>query len=541
MHAGMMDLLSMPEPEDRGSSVEPAAEASRSAMPLVGSFGVTLTIDARGAGHRVTIEPRASAERIAREIPLVVGTLLFAERQMRAVTDPVRLETVDAISRACAAAREGRLPTPPDLTSPRTGALYTIEVYANRTFHLVVDERMFGIVAEAAGGMAVQDLVVELLRTLREPYRTFFREMLEAASGVWRDRRPLVTESSWSWPVALQRLNQLVRRGEGSVIEPQVCERCHAPRPAGFACLHCGAAPGSAPASPSASPPPAASAAEARPSSPSASAPSPSAPAPTGEPARVPSASAPAASSAASPVSAASAGEAIRSAAPPDVPRDPRLERTILPAQEAPPGVERPEERERQRWPVAGLGTRIVALIIDLALGFAIASIGGFGFTSILITLNAFGPTDDPQGFMGGVALLFFALYFVLGWASAGTFGMMIFRLQVVQEASRERCGLARAVVRGIGHLLVLVVAFVVFYVGNVIDNHLVFIQGTADLVVRIIIGLAALYVLWLGTGQAVLGEASRQTWADRIARTLVVIEPRDVEVPSRSTSPAVP
>jgi spore maturation protein SpmA len=80
------------------------------------------------------------------------------------------------------------------------------------------------------------------------------------------------------------------------------------------------------------------------------------------------------------------------------------------------------------------------------------------------------------------------------------------------------------AVRRAVGYVVLLALAGAVFYGLNAIDNQLIFIEGTADLVVRIIIGLITLYILWLGTGQPILSGNGRQTIGDKFADTLVTV-----------------
>lgn len=488
----------------------------------MGSFELTLLLDPGGLAHTVELQLRSWAEKVAREVPIVVGALLFAQHEMRAINDPARLAAVDEMAATCRAARAGRLSRPDPPERARRVATYQVTLRANGGFRIGVEERLAGILSDVAGSLASGAIAAEILTTVREPFRTFYLEMLEAALEYWRDRRPSLIESTWVWTLALQRLNDLVRYGTANLGEPQVCQNCRALRPAGFPCLHCRAAPGEINAGPGGigvaaptSAAPMASAAppdRAVPDSPGAVNPS-----VTVAPAPVPQATA-------SPVSTSPSSSA--SAPPPNS----RLgERTILPAQDSPPGVET-ASNERADWPLAGLVPRGVSLLIDLVACAILASLAAFGLTTILLAEGAFGPGDDPQQFANVVALLFFGLYFVLGWASAGTFGMMLVHLELVREADRRHAGLWRAIVRAFGYLLVLAAGLATMAIGLLIDTYvLFFIPGDtpADNAIRVIVGLIALYVVWLATGQRILGDPLRQTWADKLAKTLVVLQPR--------------
>ena len=67
-----------------------------------------------------------------------------------------------------------------------------------------------------------------------------------------------------------------------------------------------------------------------------------------------------------------------------------------------------------------------------------------------------------------------------------------------------------------------LVAAAAIFYFGNQIDNNIPFIQGIADLIVRIVIGLIALAVLVSGY-TALFSDPERRSWPDKLAGTLVL------------------
>jgi len=569
--------------------MEPNAETTKRApATVVGTFDLSLLLDPNGINHVVTVQPRSSSPKVAREIPLAVGALLFAQQQFRTINDPSRLAAVAKFADTTALSRAGRLDQPMAPVSARTAATYHVELLANGGFHATVEEKLTGILSDTAGGATAGAVPGQLLATLGEPYRTFYREMLDAVIEPWRERRPLPAESSWSWPIALRRLDQLMRRGVQDLGEPETCLNCRALRPAGFACLHCETAPGERPAASTTAtivaptspvtvqksppvepavpahqspaettgpavltPPPAAPMVEPPPelapvaaipasppvapvASPPVAAPAvapsggaPPAPSPVAATPAVPPAAAPAlAPSAAQPVASPSAVAPI--AAPPVTSDQPPAEREILRARElpviAPPTVPEPEQHA---WPLAGILPRGLALLIDLAIGFVLSFLGAYyGLTKVSLALGWLGPADDPSHFASSALLAFAALYFVLGWTGNETYGMMICRIQVLQESNRKRCGLFHAVGRGVGYGLLLAGAVLVFYVGNSIDNLLVFIPtGTpADDAIRAIIVLVALYVVWLGSGQRILGQPGRQTFGDRVGKTVVVV-----------------
>jgi uncharacterized RDD family membrane protein YckC len=503
--------------------VESKAEMAKQAQSTaLGTLDLTLLLDPAGLGHVSTVELASSAEKIAREVPIVVGTLLFAQQQLRMINDPSRLVAVEEIEESCRAGRAGRLvrPTPP--ANARPVATYRVELLASSGFRINVEERLAGILSDVAGGLTTGSLPAELLTTLREPYRTFYLEMLEAAIAYWRERRPSLIESTWVWTAALRRLDQLVRGGVESLGEPQSCAACGAVRPSGFACLHCGTAPGESRATTAATTGSGGAVA--------------SAPANVGasngaEAARSPNEQASGATVAtqvAAPVPApATLATEVGTATPSgtEPPDERRTERTILPAQDRPPQIAPADETQEQ--PLAGLLPRFLALIVDLVIGGVLGLFGGFGLTAVLVALNTFGPADDPRQFFSAAVTVLFALYFILGWTGGETFGMLIFRTQVVQGESRKRCGFFRAVARAFGYTVLLAIGLVVFFIGNQIDNHILFFIPTgtpADDAIRVIVGLISLYVIWLGSGQRILSDPMRRTWADRLGKTLVVV-----------------
>jgi uncharacterized integral membrane protein len=77
---------------------------------------------------------------------------------------------------------------------------------------------------------------------------------------------------------------------------------------------------------------------------------------------------------------------------------------------------------------------------------------------------------------------------------------------------------------RGLGSYVTIALGLIVFALITFINANLSFIQGTADLVVRIGAVVVGLYVIWLGSGQRILSRSNRQTLADRIAGTIVAI-----------------
>jgi len=488
---------------------------------ILGTFEISLLVDPGEVGHVTVTQVRSIGDKVARDLVLSVGALLFAQRQIRMVRDPSRLSAVEEIESACRAARSGNANAPVAPVNARSGASFVVQLVAGGTFGVNVEDKLNGMSMDIAGGLATGAVAPELLTTLNEPYRTFFREMLESAVGFWRERRPSLMESTWSWTTALQRLNQLSRQGVHGIGDPQVCEACRALRPAGSACLRCGAVPGSiassvvTPAVPTfttAPPPPPPTVVQ----SPIQTEPQERpAPAPEPTPVLVPAL-------AGAPVATGTAGDV---SLPVPQPTEASAEdRDILRANEPILPVEVAEEVEAP--PLAGVVRRGLATLLDVAVGLVLGTVGGFGLTAVLLSIGALTTADSPSQFASGVAAIILALYFVAGWAAGGTYGMMLLHLRIVHQSDQRRIGLFPAIGRGVGYLILIVVAGAVFIIGNLIDNQLVFIQGTADTAVRVVIGLIALYILWSGSGQAIISQSRRQTWADRLARTLVISGP---------------
>jgi len=473
--------------EGRDVEAKTETETSRGSAAL-GIIEITLLVDSRGGAYRTTSLLREAVPTLAREIPTLLGALLFAERQMRMTSDPMRLTAVDRIANACHASRAGSLAASTAIT-PRTIATYQVKVIAGQTFRADVEAKMDGVLADVAGGEVVSALTNELLVSLAEPYRTFYREMLEAAVNHWRERRPSLVDTTWHWPTALRHLDQLTQGGAVSLDAPQMCAACGAIRPSDQPCLRCGAA-SAAPrlndlianvSGGSAVPTPAGSLLET------------------------------------DPVSTAPMAQVTpTAAATTPVP-------TILPAKDMSDFIKENEEPPPPQY--AAPGRRLAASLLDLVSGLILGAIGGFGLTSILVSSGAFGPADSPVSVAITTAIVVLAIYLVIGWTKGETLGMALLKLRLVKAADQRPAGFGRALLRALGYLGLLVLAFAVFYLLNQIDNLLVFIQGTADLIVRIIVGLITLYVIWMGSGQLILGGQRRQSWGDRLAGTIVTIK----------------
>jgi|GEM_PF-4532019 len=478
-----------------GREVEAKTEADTSRVSAaLGSLEVTLLADQKGSSFRTTTRLRDATPTLAREVPIVLSALLFAERQMRATGDPSRMVAVDDIVAACRASREGLLRSSSAPAATRTVATYLVRLFAGQGFRTDVDAKVDGVPADIAGRQVVGALTQELLATLAEPYRTFYREMLEAVVNNWRDRRPSLIESTWVWSVALRRLDQLTKSGVAIVGDPQSCEACGAVRPSGYACLRCGATPAAPrlddliasvsngatePLEPSRASPPSLDVAS---------------PAPQTLP------------------SSSSSSSAVATAPTP----------SILPAKELAMEL---DEVELPPPALAGPGRRALALLLDLASGLILGIVGGFGVTNILVSNGAFGPNDSPASVAVTILVLVLGLYLIVGWAKGETLGMAVCRIHLVRAVDQHPTGLGRALLRALGYFGLILLAFAVFYILNEIDNQLVFIQGTADTVVRIIIGIITLYILWVGSGQPILTRSGRQSWGDQLAKVLVTMK----------------
>src|SRR5262249_32416732 len=153
-----------------------------------------------GTSAHLTQTKLISSERVAPEVALVVGALLFAERQMRDISDPARAAATAEMASAITASRQTDAPLPPTRGARRAAATYRLDVLMkpNNNFRIDVPPHLDATLKDAAGGLPSAAIATELLRTLTGPYRAFYREMLEAAIGYWRDRRPSAIESTWS-------------------------------------------------------------------------------------------------------------------------------------------------------------------------------------------------------------------------------------------------------------------------------------------------------------------------------------------------------
>ncbi|HEY8883879.1 MAG TPA: RDD family protein, partial [Chloroflexota bacterium] len=169
---------------------------------------------------------------------------------------------------------------------------------------------------------------------------------------------------------------------------------------------------------------------------------------------------------------------------------------------------------------------RLGAWVLDVISGALLAAIAGGGVTSIVAATGGIGSPDDASSWFTAVVFVVFSLYLAFGWMRGETLGTLLLRLRILRAADRSGCGLFRAFLRGFGELVTLVIGLAVFQVGIFIDNQLYFIQGTPDAILRIAIGLLALYAIWLGSGQLIVAGGRRQTLADKIAGTIVTVRP---------------
>jgi hypothetical protein len=467
----------------------------------LGSIDVTLFLDPSSYAH-TTQTKLLFSERVAPEAALAIGALLFAQRQMRAISDPARTTATTEMADAVATSR--RVESPASSTTPpgRVAATFRIDLSTTGTFRIDVDQHLEGILLDVAAGLTASGMAVELLRTLSQTYRIFYREMLEAALGYWRNRRPSAIESTWDWGVALRRLRYLVGQGGTAGAEPVACESCQALRPAGWPCLRCGAAGGTNPLPVDAPQP------VEQPIYPASIPPTPPVIQTTAQPPVVP------------PVVAAPAASTVATPAP----SRPDTEHTILPAS-TPPSFQ-PEEtkKETDSWPLASFPRRLGGLVFDLVSGVVLGLVGGAGLTAVLIASGSFASGDNPGTFLAVAAVIILALYLCLGWIKGETLGMLVFRMRILNAADRSPVGLPRSVVRGLGTALLLAVGIGVFALLWTLDNQATFIQGAADMAIRVIAAVIGLYIIWMGSAQPILSKSTRQTWGDRIAGTVVAV-----------------
>jgi uncharacterized RDD family membrane protein YckC len=188
-----------------------------------------------------------------------------------------------------------------------------------------------------------------------------------------------------------------------------------------------------------------------------------------------------------------------------------------------------PEEARRfeDAWPLAPFPRRLGALVFDLLSGVVLGLVGGMGLTAILVASGAFAAGDSPATFLTIAAAVILALYLGFGWLKGETLGMLVFRLRILSAADRKPIGLVRSFARGIGMALLLAVGFGVFALLWLLDNQATFIQGAADMAIRVIAAIVGLYILWMGSGQPILTNSRRQTWGDRVAGTIVAVRQR--------------
>ena len=471
---------------------------------LLGSLDVTLRVDPDGTSYATATELRTVAPGVAREVPQILAALLFAQRAVRDVNDQARHAAVEEMAQQCQAAREGRLTPLTVKDQARIAATYHVDLLTNGGFRIEVEPRLNGIVPDVGGRLTAGGLAAELLTTLDGPYRVFYLEMVEAALYYWRTQRPSPIESTWNWGVALRQLSDLTRRGVSRPVPTATCANCRAIRPFDQECLRCGSPPEPVVAT---------------------AVPSPYAPA------QVPSAAPPSLATAPPPppVVAAPAPVASPTATVPSVfgqPVEAAPELAILPARELPIGGPPTPINERDSWPLATLPRRLGAWVLDVISGALLAAIAGFGVTSISAATGAIGSPDDASNTFGTIWFVVFSLYLGFGWMRGETLGTLVLRLRILRAIDRSGCGLFRAFLRGFGELVTLVIGLAVFQVGIFIDNKLYFIQGTPDAILRIAIGLLALYAIWLGSGQLIVAGGRRQTLADKIAGTIVTVRP---------------
>jgi uncharacterized RDD family membrane protein YckC len=471
---------------------------------LLGSLDVTLRVDPDGTSYATATELRTVAPGVAREVPQILAALLFAQRAVRDVNDQARHAAVEEMAQQCQAAREGRLTPLTVKDQARIAATYHVDLLTNGGFRIEVEPRLNGIVPDVGGRLTAGGLAAELLTTLDGPYRVFYLEMVEAALYYWRTQRPSPIESTWNWGVALLQLSDLTRRGVSRPVPTATCANCRAIRPFDQECLRCGSPPEPVVAT---------------------AVPSPYAPA------QVPSAAPPSLATAPPPppVVAAPAPVASPTATVPSVfgpPVEAAPELAILPARELPIGGPPTPINERDSWPLATLPRRLGACVLDVISGALLAAIAGFGVTSISAATGGIGSPDDASNTFGTVWFVVFSLYLGFGWMRGETLGTLVLRLRILRAIDRSGCGLFRAFLRGFGELVTLVIGLAVFQVGILIDNQLYFIQGTPDAILRIAIGLLALYAIWLGSGQQIVAGGRRQTLADKIAGTIVTVRP---------------
>jgi len=188
------------------------------------------------------------------------------------------------------------------------------------------------------------------------------------------------------------------------------------------------------------------------------------------------------------------------------------------PAGTAQPGV------DDENVALAGLPRRFVGLLLDVVSGAVLASIGAFGLLQILASWGVVGPADDPRPLTILVSLGIFLLYLAFGWSKGETLGMLVTRTRLLRPEDRRPAGLGRAFMRAVGAYVTFGLGLLAFAIITFVNLNLTFIQGTADLAVRIGAVVVGLYVIWLGSGQRIVARPRRQSLADRIGGTIVAI-----------------
>lgn len=471
----------------------------------LGAIDVVLTCSRFGPACVTRTDLRSASPNVARSVPLIVGALLFAQRQLRAIPDPARLACLTSIEADIAASRAGRLnpPTPPP--DSRAVATYEIIVSANGAFHADFDQKLDGILSDQASAMATTAMASELLSTLPGAYRTFYREMLQAALASWRERRPLPGVSTWNWPTALRRLDVLIRENGATTADAVICPACKSLRPGDFACLRCGST-----ADPEAAVKPSSSMLAASEG-------------PAFETFRPPPSSR-TESPGGTPVSIVDESPRVGEAGGPE-PAVVSYSPNIVPAQDIAPDMRVRELDERFTWPLARLPRRLGAAIVDAIIAAVLGIIGAFGATTIGMASGSIAPDQSGQAFFPSFGLIIAGLYFVLGWAANETVGMLLFHLRILRQSDRKPQGFGRALARAAGYLVAIGVGVGIFVVLMYVDSLLPFVQGTADTVYQIISALIALYVAWSLTGQRIIGGKDRQTLGDQFAHTIVTVK----------------
>jgi hypothetical protein len=474
-------------------------------------------MDPGGTRYATTTEVKAAAANVARSVPVVMGALLFAQRQMREINDPARHTAVDRIARACQDLRENRLaPAKVDDTS-RVLAVYRIDIAGEGGFRIDVDSRLMGTLHDAGGQMATAALAEELLATLPGPYRVFYLEMLEAVVAFWRAQRPSPIDTSWNWTAAFRRLGDLTRSNTEAPGPSIACKNCQAVRPVSAPCLHCGA------------PPEPIVATDSRVASATTTllTPPPTWPIPAPPTAQTPISTpmaplvptAPAASPVTPPAPIPTTAAPLQTGAVETAPG----ELSILPANTLASQSETTEIDERDTWPAAGFVRRFGSWFLDLVSGLVLGVIGAVGVVSLLVAAGAISTSDDITATAPVVVAVVLALYLGCGWYKGETLGMRVMSLRLLRFSTRRGCNVYRSFLRGLGALITLAIGLAVLFGGMWLDDQLIFIQGTADTIVRVVVLILALYAVWLGSGQQILSAPGRQSLADKVADTIVV------------------